>query len=81
MPLISSTSWDGNSAVLRALHRPDLRKAGFPEAQHMLGQVELLGDLADGAVGSAALSMRDLSARKACSQAYSSVGLAIGQMR
>src|SRR5581483_12397229 len=29
--------------------RPDLREAAFPEAQHMLGHVEFVGDLADGA--------------------------------
>jgi hypothetical protein len=32
-----------------ALHRPDLREARLPEAQHVLRQIEGLGDLADGA--------------------------------
>jgi hypothetical protein len=31
--------------------RPDLREAGFPEAQDVLGQREILGHLADGAKG------------------------------
>ena len=32
-----------------ALHRADLREARFPEAQHMLRQFEIAGDLADSA--------------------------------
>src|SRR5207244_4398421 len=31
-----------------ALHRLDLGKPGFPEPQHMLRDVEFLGDLANG---------------------------------
>ncbi len=34
-----------------ALDRADLRKPAFPEAQHMGGRIEKLGDLADGAEG------------------------------
>ena len=32
-----------------ALQRLDVGKAGLPEAQHVLRQVEVFGDLADGA--------------------------------
>ncbi|MNT85469.1 hypothetical protein D3C72_2256420 [compost metagenome] len=32
-----------------ALHRLDLLEARFPETQHVLWQIEIVGDLADGA--------------------------------
>ena len=32
-----------------ALHRADLRKPAFPEAQHMLRHVDLVSDFTDGA--------------------------------
>ena len=38
-----------------ALQRLDLGEAGLPEAQHVLRQVEVVGDLADGAEGVRAL--------------------------
>src|SRR6185437_9875611 len=34
-----------------ALHRPDLAESAFPETQHMLRDVEVVGDLADCAKG------------------------------
>src|SRR5215472_3558522 len=37
------------AAAAAALHRTDLGKAGFPEPQHVLRHVEVVGDLADGA--------------------------------
>ncbi len=36
------------AAPAAALHRLDLGEAGFPEAQHVLRDVEIVGDLADG---------------------------------
>src|SRR5258708_1968998 len=38
----------GWAAAAAALHRLDLGEAGFPEAQHVLGNVEFISDLADG---------------------------------
>jgi hypothetical protein len=35
------------TAAARAFHRLDLVEAGFPEAQHMLRHLEILGYLAD----------------------------------
>ena len=56
MPLISSTSCGPVvAAAAAALHRLDLVETGFPEAQHMLRQIEIFCDLADGAESVGAL--------------------------
>src|SRR6185437_2184520 len=39
------------AAAAATLHRLDLGEAGFPEAQHVLRQIEVFGYLADGAEG------------------------------
>ena len=39
------------TATAAALQRADLGEAGFPETQDVLRQVEVVGDLADGAEG------------------------------
>ena len=36
------------AAAAAALHRLDLREAGLPETQHMLGNVEFVRDFTDG---------------------------------
>jgi hypothetical protein len=37
------------TAAAGALHRPDLRETAFPEPQHVLRNIQFVGNLADGA--------------------------------
>ena len=55
-----------------ALERPDMRKSGLPKSQHVLRQVELLGDLADRAEGLWGLVLRRV--RRFAAQLSASVG-------
>src|SRR3954447_8588545 len=65
------------AAAAAALHRLDLREAGLPETQHMLGNVEFVRDFTDGTERIGRLVQMPAPFRSLC-EALVVLGVAVG---